>query len=221
MHFPTLSPKSLVLSPTLILLALLAGCNAVGAIAYKLGPPPRTPAKYKPAQELAVIVVENYRNPSASDVDSEQLARLIGDELRNNKVVPLVAENAVQHLRDVDREKFRAMTIPAIGRAVGAKQVIYVDLVRSSMEVAVGESMVRGSMDATVRVVDATTGQTRWPSESQQGWPVSVQSPFTTVDEKASETAFRRKMHESMALQVSHLFYDWLNDFEASDVGRN
>ena len=113
------------------------------------------------------------------------------------------------------------MTIPAIGRAVGAKQVIYVDLVRSSMEVAVGESMVRGSMDATVRVVDATTGQTRWPSESQQGWPVSVQSPFTTVDEKASETAFRRKMHESMALQVSHLFYDWLNDFEASDVGRN
>src|SRR4051812_10680622 len=126
--------RSLQLSPqssVLVALLLLTGCNAVGAIAYKIGPPPRTPAKYKPAKELAVIIVENYRNPSASDVDSEQLARLIADELRNNKVVPLVAENAIQQLRDADREKFRAMTIPALGRAVGAKQVIYVDLVRS------------------------------------------------------------------------------------------
>lgn len=212
-----LSPRSAVVAVLLV----MTGCNVVGAIAYKLGPPPRTPAKYKPKQELGVIVVENYRNPSSSDIDSEQLSRLIADQLRENKVVPLVADNAVSHLRDKDPIAFRKMTIPAIGQAVGAKQVIYVDLVRSSIDVAVGQSMVRGSMDATVRVVDVATGQTRWPSEAQQGWPVRVESPFVAVDENATEMSFRRKMHESMALSASHLFYDWLNDFEASDIGRN
>jgi hypothetical protein len=113
------------------------------------------------------------------------------------------------------------MSIPAIAKAVGAKQVIYVDLIKSSIDVAEGEAMVRGSMDAAVRVVDAGTGQTRWPIDALQGWPINVQTPFLANDEKTNESDFRRRMHEVLAIKISHLFYDWLDDFEASDIGKN
>ncbi len=216
-RYSALSPQSSVLSP---LLLLLVGCNVVGALAYKVTPPSKTPAKYKPAKELAVIVVENYRNPSAGDVDSEQLARLIADQLREQKVLPLVADNALSQLRDQDPEKFRKMSIPSIGRALGAKQVIYVDLLKSTIDVAEGESMIRGSMDATVKVVDVTTSQSRWPAESVQGWPASVQTPFMTVGPNETEITFRRKLHEAMALQVSHLLYDWSNEDAGSQFSR-
>ncbi len=222
-----LRPQSSVLGPfvtsavLIVFLPLLVGCNVVGALAYKVTPTPKTPAKYKPAKELAVIIVENYRNPSASDVDSEQLARLIADQIREQKTFPLVADEALSGLRDQDLQKFCKMTIPAIGRAVNAKQVIYVDLIKSTIDVSVGESMIRGSMEAMVKVVDATTGQSRWPTESAQGWPVSVQTPFVAVSPNETEITFRRKLQEAMALQVSHLFYDWSNENAGSQFGRD
>jgi len=198
----------------------LAGCTAAGALAYKFGPPPRTPAKYKPNQDLAVIIVENYRNPSSSEIEAEQLARLIADEIREEKIVPLVADNAVSNLRDADPAKFHTMSIPAIAKAVGAKQAIYVDMRRSSIEVSEGEQMVRGSMDVGVKIVDAQNGLTRWPADSQQGWPVGIETPFVSA-ENVNESLFRRRMHEAMAVRISHLFYDWVNDDEGSNMSKN
>jgi hypothetical protein len=201
------------------LLLTLAGCNIVGAVLYKVSPPPKTPARYKPVQETAVIYIENSRNRGANEIDNEQLARLLGDELRANKVVPLVADNAVNQLRDRDPAAFAKMTVPEIGRAVGAKQVIYVDLSRIFIDVDDTDQMVRGEMDASVRIIDARTGQNRWPEDAQQGWPVSFSTPFAPLASGTTEAGYRRKMHEAMAQRISHLFYDWQDDNSASQFG--
>jgi len=197
------------------------GCNAVGALSYKLGPPPMTDAKYVPQKDLAVVVVENFRNPGSSEIDSEQLARLIADEFRKNEVVPLVDDNAVSNLRDKDPKKFHTMSIPAIGRAVGAKQVFYVDLQAMVIDMAVGENLYKGSMNTTVRVVDVESTHNRWPTDAQQGWPVNLQTPLTQTDPSLTEGKIRRQMNESMAINIAHLFYKWYNVDEGSEIGRD
>ncbi|CAN5567906.1 hypothetical protein BH10PLA1_BH10PLA1_09770 [soil metagenome] len=210
--------KISALSSLLIAALLLAGCNVIGAIAYKVTPLPKTPAKYKPDQDLAVVVVENSRNPGASEIDAQQIAMLVADELRKNKVVPLVDDSAVENLRDQDPKAFKKMSLPAIGRGVGAKQVIYVDLSRVQIEAAVADQMIKGSVDATVRVIDVHSGNLRFPVEAAQGWPVSMETPFLTVDEKTDETSLRRRLHDGLAISIGRLFYDWTNENDTREL---
>jgi len=208
-----------VRSPLVLLLVLvsLAGCNAIGAIAYKVSPLPKTPAKYKPYPEMGVVVVENSRNPGASEIDAQQIAALVSDELRKNKVMPLVEDNVVNDLRDKDPKVFKTMALAAVGRAVGARQMVYVDIGRIVIETSVADQMVKGTIEATVRVIDTKTGVVRWPSESVQGYPVSIDTPLLAVDDKMTEQGLRRRMHEYLAISIGRLFYDWTNENDVRD----
>ncbi len=208
-----LSPKSLVLSPLLFLL-LLSGCSAAGALIYKVTPAEKTPAVYTPAQELSVIVVENSRNPAANEIDCQQLARLIADQFRKYKVVPLVDDNALNQLRDRDLKAYRAMSIAEIGRQVGAKQIFYVDLQRSSVELAAGDQMVQGSIQSTVRVIDVKSGQTLWPTDAAAGWPLGMETPLIEISDKVTESGIRRNMHDAIAVRLGQLFHPWTVDDE-------
>ena len=62
---PTL-PRAILHSLTAILaLGAVAmfcvGCNVANAVAYKVSGPPAVDAKYVPAQEPMLVLVENYR----------------------------------------------------------------------------------------------------------------------------------------------------------------
>ena len=64
------------------------------------------------------------------------------------------------------------MTIPAVGRAAGAKQVLYVNVRQYAVEGTVAGEMTKGSGELTVRVVDVKTGANRWPTDSAAGHTV-------------------------------------------------
>lgn len=198
---------SLLLLP---LLLVLGGCNVLGLVLHKVTPPPTTPAKHKLGEEPTVVLVENSRNPGENEVDARQIAVLMREDLTKHKSAVLVDDDAVLRLQDRDLSAFRKMPITEIGRQVGAKQVLYIDLQRVSVEVDTGGQMVRGQLEALVRVIDTRTGVNRWPSDAQMGYPIGFETPFTAITQRTTESEVRRSMHDQLVLQVGRLFRDWV-----------
>src|SRR4051812_22346752 len=119
----------------LILFPMLdAGCRSSGALMYKAFGPPPVPAKFVLAKQRTLVVVENYRNPALSEFDADRIARDVVKDLEKHESAPMVDVDQLARLRETNADGFRAMTIPALGRALEASQVIYVDLIQSSVE---------------------------------------------------------------------------------------
>src|SRR4051812_14873698 len=120
-------PSAAILCLLSSILWCASGCNLVGAVANKLGPPPTIHAQYLPAKVPALVLVENFHNPASLRMESDAVARHLGEELRMHNVAPVVGPEQAEELRQKrGSAAYRAMSVDAIGQAVGAEQVIYV-----------------------------------------------------------------------------------------------
>jgi len=192
----------------LLLSLLISGCAAAGVLAYKLSGPPTIKAKYIPAQEPMLVLVENFRSPSAAFVTAEQLTAAIETDLRDNKVVPLVDQKKLYQLRDSRGDQFHDLSIPRIGQETGAKQVLYVDVLQSSTDPAGGGEFVRATVAVRVKVVDVATGTTLWP-DSQGGVPVAAESPLVRLEAGITPATVRDQLVQRIGTQVARLLHDW------------
>jgi len=191
--------------------ASVAGCVVAGVVASKLSPPPTTPAAYKPAQQPTLVMVENYQNPDLVEVHAERLNRDISNEFTEHKVAPVVPPQQLMELKASKGEAFARMDIPAVAKSLGARQVIYVDLVKFSVGPPSGSDMVKGEAEALVKVVDEN-GQTLWPRESSAGRQVKVETPYLRTDTGVDEAGVREQIYQKLADHVARLFYDAPSD---------
>lgn len=200
---------------------LLCGCVAASAIQQKITGPPAVDAQYVPAKEPMLVLVENYRSPTAYS-DAEMLARYLMDDLSKHKVAPLVPMQTLYALRTNKGDDFRKMSMAAVGREAGAKQVLYVDVQQCGIGAPPGSELLKGRIAVQVRVVDVDTGATRWPPNATEGIPLSYETPLPRADVNTSEAMVRQHMHEAMASRIARLFYKWKpDDFtEELDMGQ-
>jgi hypothetical protein len=216
---------------SLLVLTGAGGCTALGAMAYKFSPPPTVPAHYTPAREPTVVFVQRSRNPSDAQLDAERIARYVTDDLRAHGVGgPMLDSSLLIAARPqrtgtsvwaaAQRTTAPAtgpVTVADLGRSVGAAQVIYVDLTNFNVERTMASEMIKGEVDASVWVIDARTGQVRWPTDTTQGFTISVPTPYLQPGEKLDENALRGQMDEAIAGQIARLFYSW--NSEQVDTG--
>lgn len=220
---------------SLFLLAGAGGCTAVGAMAYKFSPPPTVPAHYTPAREPTVVFVQRSRNPSDAQLDAERIARYVTDDLRAHGVGGPMMDSSLL-IAAVPRRTGTSVwaaaqrpataptptttapvTVADLGRSVGAAQVIYVDLTDFNVERTMASEMIKGEVDASVWVIDAHTGHVRWPTDTTQGFTISVPTPYLQPGEKLDENALREQMAQAIAGQIARLFYSW--NSEQVDTG--
>jgi hypothetical protein len=191
--------------------AVLCGGCAVGGVWQSIFGPNKIKAKYVLPKVPTLVLVENYRNPAVSQIDADLVASELCDQLKQNNLVPLVDPDKLTAVRDTDAAKYHAMSQVDLGRAVGAKQVIYVELLESSVEADSTESAARGRVSADVRVVDVDTGLTLWPLDSAQGYPLSADVPYNRADPDRV-TAMHAQMLAQLSDALAKLFYDWQPD---------
>ncbi len=196
--------SSLILLPSSL---FLSGCTAASAIQYKLAGPPAVPARYVPAKEPMLVLVENYRASGGSD--AEMLARHLMAELKQHDVAPLVPLDTLYALRTDKGDAYRKMSMAAVGRETGAKQVLYVDVQQSSIGAPPGSDLLKGRIAVQVRIVDVETGITRWPTEATEGIPLAYETPLPRADVNTTEPMVRQHMHHEMAIRIGRLFYKW------------
>jgi hypothetical protein len=189
-------------------LLLLSGCWVAGVLAHKVVGEPAQPARYKPAAaDPMLVLVENAANPSANHVDAQRLAARIARDLERYKVAPLVDAAKLDAVRDQDLGGFAVRSVANLGRAVGAKQVLYVNLESYGIEAAGPTG--RGRAAARVKVVDVETGQTRWPTDQADGYIVTDQTPSTQLNTAEDARAVQTALYDRTAQQIARLFYDY------------
>ncbi len=195
------------------LLPFCSGCNIMSALAYKTMGPNKLPAEYTPAKEPTLVLAESYGKANDLQPYADQLGNLVSRELEAHKVAPLVDDKKLMALRGEKANGYDKMKIPDVGRAVGAKQVVYIDLKQCGIQSVPGSDMFQGSIEANVRIVDVQTGQTRWPDVGDSH-PFKKTTEFTRRDARDTPLAVRNLMLEDLAAAIGRLFYEVKPDFE-------
>lgn len=191
----------------LLALPVLSGCNYVGFILSSL--PKTVDARYTPPKTPMLILVEHQKNAGMLLSESDELTAFIWDDLTAYKAAPLIDPKKLYELRDREKDVDK-MTITQIGKAVGAEQVLYVDLLQLSVGGAQEGIPVHGRIEAVVRVVDVTTGKTMFPAMGQSGWPVSLETPITTSNvSNRDPVAVQRTLLGSAGTAIGRLLHDY------------
>lgn len=199
-----------------LIASAMSGCVAIAAIGSKMAPAPTTPAEYKPDKKPTLILVESYQNPDLYEVESERIARDVAYAFTEHKAFPVVPTMKATELRSSDRAAFAKMDQSGVARAVGAKQVIYVNLLRFTADPPIGGETVRGEAEATVKLVDADTGRTLWPRDSSVGRQVTYKTPALSA-EGTTRNAVQEQLYQHMSEQIAHLFMDWVDEDQAGN----
>ena len=174
---------------------------------YKVLGPPDVPAKYDPKLRSLVVLVENYQGSTAY-TDDELLSRYVEEGLKGNIKAPIIPSSKVRELMLSKGEAFKTMTVAEVGRAVGAQQVIWVDVGQTRIEpLLAGESM-RGDVSASVKVVEAQTGQTLWPKDLAGGYALSHAVSFGAHSPN-SELEIKETLYRGIGDRIAKLFYKW------------
>lgn len=188
-------------------LGTAGGCAIFGAIAGKTMGPPKVAAEYQPPKDQPlVVIVENYRHPADLQQQSDELAMFISNKLEAAKVAPIVPADQVVSLRTEKGAAYDKMKIPDIGRAVGAKQVVYVNLRECSFEGVIGADDIRCNVDVLVKVVDVDTGQTKWPGVGD-GKEFPIHTDYSHSEGRKTEEAIRDQVLDDLSDGISMLFY--------------
>ena len=201
------------------LFSFLTGCEALGVAAYKLHGPAKVPAKYVPAQAPMLILAENYRNPSSAAAHADVLGQLVAKEFERKKIAPLVPAEKLQELRDArGPAEFKKMSVSSIGKAVGAQQVLYIQLERSDVTPLSGGDSLIGETAATVKVIDVASGETLWPNDvaAEAGYPVATATKMGAQNGGAVADV-RQRMYAQLSDQIAKLFYKWQPEYEEAE----
>lgn len=191
---------------SLTLLALLAlplvggagGCSLFRTIGVLSQRDPTTKAIYAPPKEQPLLVLVETREQSGlTQETADRLALFVEKELRDHEVAPLVSGLKVMELRQSRPEEHDAMSPARRGHFAGAKQVLHVVLTESQTRdiIASGRST---RLVARVKVLDATTGEVRWPSDPM-GHEVAYSTPMENLEAPLV----------GLAVEIGKLFYEY------------
>ena len=120
--------------------------------------------------------------------------------------------------RDAKPAEYSIMPITAIGKEVGAEQVLYVQLQSSDVTPLAGGEAFNGQSAATVKVVDVATGQTLWPTDIAAGYTVAAS---TRLGEAGAQTPqdVRQLLNLQLTDEISRLFRKWKPDDLSGEEG--
>ena len=187
---------------------LPCGCNIIGYAANAM--PQKVKATHTPPMTPMLVLVENRQNPGIVVSDADQLAALIMEDLQLYKVAPLIGLEKLYAARDSQKD-FDKMTITQIGKAVGADQVLYVDLRRINVYEDHDSGIpMHSRLDAAVRLVDVKTSATTFPAMGQPDWPIALETPITAAVNRTNADAVRESLLRSTAISIGRLFHDYL-----------
>jgi hypothetical protein len=197
----------------LLLIISVAGCTMAGLAAHKIMGPAAVPAKYVPQPQPLVVLVEDYHRATGL-TDDELLSRYVEDEIRGHvQKVPVIDSAKVREIRMSKPEDFKKMSVAEVGRGVGADQVIWVAVTERTVESLLGGESLRGDVAVRVKMVDAKTGQTLWPTDMAEGYPLSSGTTWGATN-AGSESELKNSLYRELSAKIAKLFYKWKPDEE-------
>jgi hypothetical protein len=194
------------------LLALfpLAACNIITPIASVAAGPPTRDAEYRLGDRPTVVFVEDRANV----LQRSSLRRVIGEKaseaLMENKVVTrtISPQDALALARRETHDQPLAMD--EIGRAVGAEQVVFVEML--SFHLSPDGYSPQPAASCRVKVIDVPNRQRLFPgAESDSEWRIlnvaAGEAPSSMYRDQAARRRLQDMLADEVGDQVARLFY--------------
>ncbi len=198
--------------------AALGSCNIVGPAAYLIGGQTKVDAQYALSDRPTVVFVDDPNNL----LPDRSLRRLIGDKVSQELMVRNLVTTTISPadaLAVAGRERFgEQMPIDAIGRAVGAEQVVFIDMV--SFSLTPDNVTPRPVGACQVKVIDVTNRERLFPTpdgefRGSSGYPVQVAMRQISLDRyrtTSSRRSIREQLANEIADQITKVFYRHVPD---------
>ena len=193
------------LLPAAVML-LPAGCQLPIAILAKLFPKEPVPPRFVlPADKTILVFPDDIKRPLVYPPVKRTLAEKADKLLiEHSLAAETIPYDKLIDLRNAEPE-FNLMSIPKIGRRLGADLVIYVSIEEFSLKDNPIDTLWRGRLAGKVKVVDVLKGRI-WPDESA-GFPIRIVEPITDNSSRDYGSQLARKLAERMAEEVCGLFH--------------
>lgn len=196
-------------SIALCLLAGLGGCNIIGVVSDKLaGDMPVEPVHRPDPTKKMVVIAENYRG-SGDPSDAARLGQIVTDRLAVNNVAPLVSNDRLMEVRDRSPMAYRKMSVVEIARAVGAEQVVYIDVGGVGVGTQLGGDSLKGVASANVKLIDVSTGAVLYPRDMDAGEAVSFESDLHRASSEWTADRVRGETLMGLGIRVARLFHTY------------
>ncbi len=197
-----------------------AGCYAAGTLAHLAFGPPAVDAEYEPQKRPTLVLVEDFQDPDAPAADGDVVARAVGERLHDHADLDVVDPDKLVPLRTEQAGAFHNMSIPAVGRTVGADQVVYINLVENETSADPTGAAIHATATARVRIVDAKTGTVLWPAGQPRGKELTAKMEYDRADSAQGE-GMRGEMLSQLSDSIAKLFYTWKpeTEKESNDAG--
>ncbi len=194
------------LAPALLAGAFLSGCQGVFVLAEKLFPKQTVPAKFKlPKKKIVLVFPDDLQNPVSYPPIKRRFARKLNELLRQERLAgETIAYEKLVELQAAE-PKFNLMSIPKIGRKLGAELIVYLSIEEFTLKDNPVDTLWRGRFAGRAKVVDVVEGRI-WPDESA-GYPVSVTTPLAESSSEAFGEELAKLLAENLAVEVARLFH--------------
>ncbi|MGD0464511.1 MAG: hypothetical protein ABSB74_18655 [Tepidisphaeraceae bacterium] len=193
---------------------LATGCEMAGVAIERASGGPTVKAKYVPApKDSMLVLVESYGLALDSGIEAQHLTLSLSRSLTDNKIAPVLNGQQLERLKDADPREYHSMTIADIGRKLGARQILYVNISRAEIVKPAGSGQMRGHMEATVKIVDSASADTRWPTDSSSE-RVQITTNWIPDNANKTDSDVRAQMADQMAEDIGKLFHDYHPDAE-------
>ncbi len=216
----------LTLTLVAALLACGGGCELFGALAKVADGGNKVAAKYR-LDNVDTLVL--FDDPGALLGDpglARQAAATAVHYLEYKKVLrkdaAFVQPAAVSRLEQRLGAAWPATPVDAIGRRLGAGQVVYARLIDADSLVA--GNMYRPTARVEVKVLSADGGRRLWPNPgalaggagSSPGYVLTLEMDYQTDDRNTlrgqTPDALARQLADEIGLSLSRLFYNWAEE---------
>lgn len=192
-------------------LSMLGGCNILAPVIIAVTPPPSKPAEYQLADRTTVVFVDDRSNQLAR----RTLRILIGDAVSETLMQKKVLKDTIT-TRDAiavaNRETSNElMSMEEIGRAVGAEQLIFVQVVGYTD--SIDGVRRRPAAVVEVSVLDVVNRARLFPAPDSDGRTRTLQviSPREFPEDAYRSPAARRELQDAMSkiigVEIAKLFF--------------
>lgn len=191
---------------------IVRGCT-LGKYAGHLLGPPEVPARYTLQKSPLVVIVKDLPDPTGLVIESEELTAAIENQFKANALAELIPATKVADYRANHLAEFPTMSPAHIGREVGASQVLFVRIETSQFATEGVQDMVKGKISTSVKVIDAQTGKTLFPSDdSEAGETVTYETPMLRLSDQLRIVNVQRNIDNGVADRIAKLFYKYKPD---------
>jgi hypothetical protein len=152
-----------------------------------------------------VVYVKDLPSPTAEKVEAEAVAAQIEQQIRGFELAPTIESSSIVDLQTSRPKDFHTMTPAQVAKAVGAEQVIFVQINDSRVDMEAVGDMLKGRISATVSVYD-TDGNVLWPTQVDSSSVISYGTPTMRMSDSVNRASVEQNLINELSLRVASLF---------------